>query len=722
MKKIILLVFLFCLFSTTAYAQSSGPSTGVGGDVDVDVDSVFGRTGVVTPQSGDYDTDEITEVTDKKFVTDAYITLLSNTTGENSGDNADNSQYSSKTGRTATYTVATSDSTDEARAQADYVGDGTADDVEIQAAIDAANGGKVFIFNGTYDQTAQIDIEDNNTTLEGEGYLTALVANSSLAAGAINHQIHISGSFCTVKNLALDGSVNKVNYQITIMDNRYTRVEGCKIGSSRTDGIVFGDNTEYGVATNNYLYNHYGPDNTDNGGTVDDHTSSLEIEDGGRNIIMSNNIVYNSRTGFFPHDHAGENNSRNITFSNNILIKGPDSAELSGCGIYLNTVLFENNALSGLTITGNIIQGGRLQTSGWIEATISGNIFDNSTSLVSPAILIADNATVILDNNIVRHSGQRGISVYAPNTVVSNNTIFGSTNDGVFLSTGADYSLVAGNNIYGNDDGVVVDPANNVSIKDNNIKGDFESQTWGVRVKANSVGNIIKGNDFYGNITGQIWNLGIDTIISNNDIDNSMLTSGWSIYGGSIYTFGHTVQMTADSSLKYNGVEGTYKDCTSASPTFTTEGDWCWRDNNNVYFYGDGTDPDTAYTDPGIVINDKRGITDTGTNTTINNNTNYYPTDNANLDWTVTKTITDNETLSVSSDYRIFCDTTSNVIAVTAPLGATVIRGQYHLFNTTASNDVIFYPTSPETVDGGASKSLSEGVLVLTFDGVSDWR
>jgi len=92
MKKIILLVFLFCLFSTTSYAQSSGP--GGGGDVDVDVDSVFGRTGVVTPQSGDYDTDEITEVTNKKFVTDADITLLGNTSGENSGDNATNSQYS----------------------------------------------------------------------------------------------------------------------------------------------------------------------------------------------------------------------------------------------------------------------------------------------------------------------------------------------------------------------------------------------------------------------------------------------------------------------------------------------------------------------------------------------------------------------------------------------------------------------------------------------------
>lgn len=50
------------------------------------VTSVFGRTGVVTAQSGDYDTGEVTEVTDKKYVTDAEKTKLSNLSGTNTGD------------------------------------------------------------------------------------------------------------------------------------------------------------------------------------------------------------------------------------------------------------------------------------------------------------------------------------------------------------------------------------------------------------------------------------------------------------------------------------------------------------------------------------------------------------------------------------------------------------------------------------------------------------
>jgi len=52
--------------------------------------------------------------------------------------------------RTATFVIAASDSQN--KRDADYHCDGTADDVQIQAAIDAlpAGGGKVFLLEGTY--------------------------------------------------------------------------------------------------------------------------------------------------------------------------------------------------------------------------------------------------------------------------------------------------------------------------------------------------------------------------------------------------------------------------------------------------------------------------------------------------------------------------------------------------------------------------------------------
>jgi hypothetical protein len=53
------------------------------------VDSVNGQTGVVVLDTGD-----ITEVTDKNYVTDAELTVIGNTSGTNTGDNATNTQYS----------------------------------------------------------------------------------------------------------------------------------------------------------------------------------------------------------------------------------------------------------------------------------------------------------------------------------------------------------------------------------------------------------------------------------------------------------------------------------------------------------------------------------------------------------------------------------------------------------------------------------------------------
>ena len=59
-----------------------GPPSASSGNVN----SVFGRTGTIVAENGDYTTDLVTEVTDKKYVTDAEKTILSNTSGTNTGD------------------------------------------------------------------------------------------------------------------------------------------------------------------------------------------------------------------------------------------------------------------------------------------------------------------------------------------------------------------------------------------------------------------------------------------------------------------------------------------------------------------------------------------------------------------------------------------------------------------------------------------------------------
>ena len=54
------------------------------------VDSVNGQTGVVVLDSGD-----ISEITNKKYVTDAQLTIIGNTSGTNTGDNAANTTSNS---------------------------------------------------------------------------------------------------------------------------------------------------------------------------------------------------------------------------------------------------------------------------------------------------------------------------------------------------------------------------------------------------------------------------------------------------------------------------------------------------------------------------------------------------------------------------------------------------------------------------------------------------
>jgi hypothetical protein len=50
------------------------------------VSSVFGRSGTVTAQSGDYNTSQVTVSTDKNYVTDAEKVVIGNTSGTNTGD------------------------------------------------------------------------------------------------------------------------------------------------------------------------------------------------------------------------------------------------------------------------------------------------------------------------------------------------------------------------------------------------------------------------------------------------------------------------------------------------------------------------------------------------------------------------------------------------------------------------------------------------------------
>jgi len=77
--------------------------------------------------------------------------------------------------------VAASDASDIDKARANYICDGTDDDVEIQAAIDAlpATGGKVLLSAGNFALSAIVSRDIDNVVVEGQGKATYLANDGS---------------------------------------------------------------------------------------------------------------------------------------------------------------------------------------------------------------------------------------------------------------------------------------------------------------------------------------------------------------------------------------------------------------------------------------------------------------------------------------------------------------------------------------------------------------
>ncbi len=144
----------------------------------------------------------------------------------------------------------------------DYLCDGTADDVEINAAIQAlpSTGGEVVILDGTYNITATIAVNKDNVTLSGNGSATILkrMWNSSSAEGVIT--ITASNGNCTIKNIQINGNnssfTSTYNNGIYVNSGNYNSISGVITNYNAGNGIkVVGAITETTLVFNHALYN-----------------------------------------------------------------------------------------------------------------------------------------------------------------------------------------------------------------------------------------------------------------------------------------------------------------------------------------------------------------------------------------------------------------------------------------------------------------------------------
>jgi len=243
----------------------------------------------------------------------------------------------------------------------DYNCDGTADEVEIQAAIDSlpAGGGVVSMREGTYNIDASIAIDDDNVALIGTGFGTIifLSANSDTDVIVIGDAIGTPHEGIIIQNLQIDGNranqTGGVNDALILVYLNATRIfiAHCYIHDGFEHGIYLLNASNETIISNSFIIS-----NGDSGiGT------SLC-----RGVIISNNYVSdNLGTGMFISD------CRNILMEGNHVGNNNRGIDIAGIG------LPRDNSVIGNTIINNTGDGVWVSAANNRASIVSNNIRDN---------------------------------------------------------------------------------------------------------------------------------------------------------------------------------------------------------------------------------------------------------------------------------------------------------------------------------------------------------
>jgi hypothetical protein len=335
----------------------------------------------------------------------------------------------------ATLVVATQNSSDKAKAEADYVCDGEGDQEEINAAIEGLPpaGGKVLLMEGTYDirkvsgELGGVLIERSNVELAGLGNSTKLVQAASQETNVIRiigsgvHNITIRNlwvdanrdrnpigegdpnvshdrfEFCGIKAFCArpGGSCAEEHSNITI--------QNCVILNARRLGIMLeGKNMNVidnviGNAMSDSVEILNGPGEIR--GNYFEITGRTHVacgSDRGNSILMTDNIVHVKETGDIDIGFRSWANSQRHVIANNVL-----TVEKGGkCGTAMDM------RGDGAIVTGNCIHSKNEEKLPlWItggNTLVTGNLFENVTLVINDKS--DKNLPIVVNNNILHNS------------------------------------------------------------------------------------------------------------------------------------------------------------------------------------------------------------------------------------------------------------------------------------------------------------------------------
>lgn len=420
----------------------------------------------------------------------------------------------------ATLIVAASNSLYKERA--DYVCDGTDDQVEINAAIAAlpAGGGRVLLLEGLFNISAPINLVAN-MTLEGQGwsstkiYLVNLSDCHMIVADTVDN-IRITG-------LRLDGNksgqtqkpYDYTMYGIYLRYSDFSQVDHNYIENVTQYGIQ-SQYSDFGNIANNHIYN-IGDDTVNDG-------DGIEVS-GGHDNTVRGNIIRNA----FKSGIEMEGGYSGTVIGNVIYTYYYDPV-----GIQLN--VGSPTAHASMTVVGNTIRG---RTAGqcrgiWLEGGNYGAVIANNTIIdvtygikvdsyltrPNKDIIIIGNQISLLDPAGTTYSVENGIyavGLVANNIeklIIANNTITEAGKASIHLDY-VDGAVIEGNaisdggtesNLFG---AIDINRSQNISIQGNDVNG----QLYNVDIDSGCSQVVIRGNNLRNAGTAAINNAAADTLI-----------------------------------------------------------------------------------------------------------------------------------------------------------------------------------------------------------------
>jgi len=404
--------------------------------------------------------------------------------------------------RVATLLVAANDALDRSRAQCDFLCDGVADDVQINAALNAlpAANGRVVLSEGTFNCTADITIPEA-VTLEGQGYNTVLAFTGDAIANALT----INGDGVNIKNLIAilaDGAGVITARPNVIYNNSYDHILLENLFVYGDESVADdGDNLRqcgilFVAAAYSKIINCYAADNDRHGIHLNNTTNC---------IVEGNHSSSNGQWGIY----LSSGSARNNIVDNNCDLNGYGGIEIAGWA--------ENNQITGNVCNLNLGRG----------MTIVGDynsIIGNQCSTNHREGIYSSGARCQINDNHIYDNGQEAAGMYdgigiggtATSCQINGNFIDSpgdSQQDGILVGAGAHHIQIIGNYcLNGMGDGIQVANNNYCLIKDNYC---LNNDDYGIVIAG--VENTVENNKFEGNNGGgvglQVLDNGTDTIL-----------------------------------------------------------------------------------------------------------------------------------------------------------------------------------------------------------------